>query len=177
MTVHFAEAIDRDSGTVRERGEDRASRDVADEDAEALRAKWLRGTVVRVRSVERKRGRPSLGDAARSVVRTIKITPAEDVEWRAAAAAAAQSVNEWIRERVTRNARPGVCTRVAVEPDGESWYWTAYDHFGTELGAGDVEQTDKASVIRCVEGHHGIRVDEDVHVELVRGAVEHEIES
>jgi predicted HicB family RNase H-like nuclease len=56
------------------------------------------------RTKKPRRGRPPLADPSRvlSVVRTIKITEADDAAWRAGAEADGVSVNEWIRERVNR---------------------------------------------------------------------------
>ena len=42
-------------------------------------------------------GRPPLGDAARSVIVTIKLTPAEAEQWRAMAGD--HPLSEWIRQR------------------------------------------------------------------------------
>lgn len=49
--VYYAEARDSGTGTLRERGEERDNRDVAEDDAEELRAKWVLATTVRVREV------------------------------------------------------------------------------------------------------------------------------
>jgi len=46
--THYAEARDTTTGTLRERGPERGTRDEAEEDAEELREKWALATKVRV---------------------------------------------------------------------------------------------------------------------------------
>ena len=49
--VFFAEARDSTTGTLRERGPDRVSREDAESDADELRARWVLATKVRVHEV------------------------------------------------------------------------------------------------------------------------------
>lgn len=113
--------------------------------------------------MSRKLGRPPRAGGADERIE-LRVTAAERTAWEREAEEAELPLGAWIRSRCG----DGVCTRILVEPDGDDeWFWTAYDRHGNKLDAGGVDKTDRKSVRRRVEGDHGVRLDEDVAIDVV----------
>jgi hypothetical protein len=121
------------------------------------------GTRAVAKSVSKMPGRPRRAGGADERIE-LRVTAAERAAWEREAKRAEQPLGAWIRSRCS----DGVATRIVVEPDGDDeWFWTAFDRHGNELGAGNAERHDKRSVLHVVEGVHGLRVDEDVSIDVI----------
>ncbi len=102
------------------------------------------------------KGRPAYADPSqvRSVVRTIKLTPAEDAACRAAAESAKASVNEWIRDQIGHDR----AAKIVVYPDEGDWHWVAYDAKGRPIStAGISAGTNLEERVRRAVSVHGVR--------------------